>query len=152
MAEFREIIRIASVDMNGHKPVHHQLSRVKGVGSSFSSMVLKLANVPGKKKCGDLSDSEIKKIEGVIIDPAKNGAPSWIYNRRKDPDTGEDKHISGSDIRFVQGNDVKMMKKSKSYRGMRHAAGLPVRGQRTKSNFRKNKGKVTGVKKKGKGK
>jgi small subunit ribosomal protein S13 len=41
-----------------------------------------------------------------------------------------------------------MMKKIRSYKGMRHAYGLPVRGQRTKSKFRKNKGKVKGVKRK----
>ena len=41
-----------------------------------------------------------------------------------------------------------MMKKIKSYRDIRHALGLPVRGQRTKSNFRKNKGKVLGVRRK----
>ncbi len=41
------------------------------------------------------------------------------------------------------------MRKIKSYKGVRHSSGLPVRGQKTKSNFRKNKGKVASVKKKG---
>ena len=49
---------------------------------------------------------------------------------------------------FTQDNDIKMMKKMRSYKGIRHSLGLPVRGQRTKSNFRKNKGKVLGVRKK----
>ena len=49
---------------------------------------------------------------------------------------------------FTQDNDIKMLKKIKSYKGIRHSLGLPVRGQRTRSNFRKNKGKVMGVKRK----
>jgi len=51
------------------------------------------------------------------------------------------------DLKFTKENDIKLLKKVKSYRGMRHALGLPVRGQRTKSNFRRNKGKASlGVK------
>jgi small subunit ribosomal protein S13 len=53
-------------------------------------------------------------------------------------------------LKFAKENDVKMMKKIKSYRGLRHQWSLPVRGQRTKSNFRRNKGKGSlGVKRKG---
>ena len=55
-----------------------------------------------------------------------------------------------SDLRFIQDNDIKMMKKIKSYKGIRHMFRLPVRGQCTRSNFRKNKGKGMGVKRKGK--
>ena len=47
------------------------------------------------------------------------------------------------DLDFTVDNDLKRMKMIKCYRGMRHAFGLPVRGQRTKSNFRKNKGKAS---------
>jgi len=71
-----------------------------------------------------------------------------MLNRRKDYETGEDKHLLSSDLAFTKDNDIKMLKKIKSYKGMRHAFGLPVRGQRTRSNFRRNKGKVTGVQKK----
>ena len=50
---------------------------------------------------------------------------------------------------FAEETDIKRMKKTRSYRGVRHGMGLPVRGQRTKSNFRKNKGKASlGVAKK----
>jgi len=71
-----------------------------------------------------------------------------MLNRRKDYEDGTDKHIILGDLKFTKDNDIKRMKKIKSNKGYRHAWGLPVRGQRTKSNFRKNKGKVTGVKKK----
>ena len=56
--------------------------------------------------------------------------------------------MTGTTLSFTQDNDIKMMKKIKSYKGVRHILGQPVRGQRTKSNFRKNKGKVLGVKRK----
>ncbi len=69
-----------------------------------------------------------------------------MLNRRKDVETGEDKHIVTTDINFVNDNDIKVMKMIRCYKGIRHSMGLPVRGQKTRSNFRKNKGKVMGVK------
>jgi hypothetical protein len=54
-------------------------------------------------------------------------------------------HKIGADLKFTQENDIRFMKKIRCYKGIRHSMGQPVRGQRTKSNFRKNKGKVTGV-------
>ena len=69
-------------------------------------------------------------------------------NRRKDYETGDSIHGYGSDLDFLQMNDKKRLQKAKSYRGLRYHARLPVRGQRTKSNFRR--GKSLGVAKKGK--
>jgi small subunit ribosomal protein S13 len=69
-----------------------------------------------------------------------------MLNRRKDMETGEDRHLTTADLKFFNDNDIKMMKKMRSYKGIRHMEGLPVRGQKTKSKFRKNKGKVMGVK------
>ena len=89
-----------------------------------------------------------EKIEEIIKEPSKYKIPSWLFNRRKDPEDNQDKHLIGSNLTFTQENDVKMMKKMKSYKGIRHMLGLPVRGQRTRSNFRKNKGNVLGVKRK----
>ena len=54
-------------------------------------------------------------------------------------------HLLTGNLTFYKENDIKRMKKIKSLKGMRHQKGLPVRGQRTKSHFRKNKGKVVGV-------
>jgi small subunit ribosomal protein S13 len=72
-----------------------------------------------------------------------------MLNRKKDPEDNLDRHLIGSSLTFTQDNDIKMLKKIKSYKGLRQSLGLPARGQRTKSNFRKNKGKVLGVKRKG---
>ena len=94
-----------------------------------------------------MSEAETKRIEEVIVNPLKFGIPSWMLNRRKDMETGEDRHLVVNDLIFTQETDVKMMKKMRTYKGVRHMLGGPVRGQRTRSNFRKNKGKVMGVKK-----
>ena len=72
-----------------------------------------------------------------------------MINRKNDYETGEDKHLLAGTLNFVQDNDLKRLKKIKTLRGIRHQRKLPVRGQRTRSNFRKGKGKVVGVKKKG---
>ena len=99
-------------------------------------------------KAGDLSDAQVKKLDEMVRNPVKSGIPKWLINRRKEPETAEDKHLIMSDLDFAKEMDIKMLKKIKSYKGLRHQWGLPVRGQRTKSNFRRNKGKGLGVKRK----
>lgn len=146
--EIQHFIRIANTDLDGFKPIGHTLTKIKGVSFMFSNAVCSLAGVDKFKKTGLLSDQEAKKIDEIVSNPVKAGAPRWILNRRFDPVDGEDRHLVTSNLEFVQDNDIKMMKKIKSYKGIRHAAGLPVRGQRTKSNFRKSKGKVMGVQRK----
>lgn len=113
-----------------------------------ANMVCNLLNFDKFKKVGLLTDEEVEKINDFLKDPKKYGAPSWMLNRRKDYETGEDKHLLTTDLQLTKQDDIKRLRKIKSYRGVRHGLRLPVRGQRTKSNFRKNKGKVTGVKRK----
>ena len=71
----------------------------------------------------------------------------FLINGYKDPETGADHHLVGADVKFTVENDIKTQRRIKSYIGVRHASGLPVHGQRTQGNFRKNKGKAA-VKKK----
>lgn len=146
--EFRHILRVSNTDLDGNKKIAFALKKIKGVGFQFANMVCTLAGVAKNKKTGELSDEEVKKLDTVIQDPVKAGASEWMLNRRKSYEDNSDKHILMGDLDFTVDNDLKRMKMIKCYRGMRHAFGLPVRGQRTKSNFRKNKGKVTGVKRK----
>ncbi len=148
MAEFKHIVRVANTDLDGHKPILFALRKIKGVNVMFANMVLSFAGVDKTMKAGDLSDEQVAKIDEIVRDPVKFGAPSWLLNRRKDYETGEDKHLLLADLDFTKETDIKRMKKVKSYRGLRHQWGLPVRGQRTKSNFRRNKGKGLGVKRK----
>ena len=107
-----------------------------------------IAKVARDHKTGNLTSEEVEKINAIISNPSQYGVPAWMLNHRKDFETGEDKHYLSGNLHFVQENDLKRLKKIRSLRGIRHIRGLPVRGQRTRSNFRKGKGKVVGVAKK----
>jgi small subunit ribosomal protein S13 len=146
----KHIIRVVNTDIEGNKKVLYSMRKIKGIGIMFANAILSVANVDKNKKAGNLNEAEITRIEEAIRDPAKFKIPTWLLNRRKDYESGEDKHLFTSDMKFTQENDVKRLKKIKTLRGFRHAWGLPLRGQKTKSNFRRNKGKVTGVKRKNK--
>ena len=63
--------------------------------------------------------------------------PDWLLNRQKDYDTGNDIHHVSVDLKMTHDEDLNRMKKVKSYKGIRHASGHKVRGQRTYSNGRK---------------
>ena len=69
-----------------------------------------------------------------------------MKNRQKDLETGESKHLVSTDLDMRKDFDIRRLKKIRSYKGVRHTAGLPVRGQRTRSHFR-TKGQVKRVKK-----
>jgi len=142
-----KIIRILSQDIEGMMDIYPGLTKIKGVSWSLSNAICKKLKIDKKKKIGELTSEEIKKISEFIKNPM---IPQNIMNRRMDPETGKDKHLSGSDLELQKEFDIKKLKKIKSYKGYRHSSGLPVRGQRTKGHFRKNKSKGVGIKKKGK--
>ncbi|MFH1377008.1 MAG: 30S ribosomal protein S13 [Candidatus Woesearchaeota archaeon] len=148
--KLKPIIRIRTTDVNGNKSIMNALLKVKGVSHSMSNMLCNVLKLDKTKKIGYLTDEEVKKIEESIKDPKSINIPTWALNRQKDLETNEDHHVSGTDLRLRKEFDIKRLRKIKSYVGMRHAAGLPVRGQRTKGHFRK--GKSLGVKKKKVGK
>ena len=143
---FRYFVRIANTDLDGNKPIFNALRKIKGVSFMFSNMICNLAGIDKMTKAGYLSDEEIKKLDDILNNPLKYNAPSWMLNRRKDYETQADRHLVGVDLKLSKQEDIKRLQKTKSYRGLRHAWKLPVRGQRTRSNFRPNKGKVMGVK------
>lgn len=150
MAEQKELkyfVRIANTDLDGKKSVMEALRKIKGVDVMFSNAICSLANVNKVQKIGYLIDADVRKLDEIVQNPLKYDLPSWLLNRRKDKDDGTNKHLITSNLVYVLDNDIKMLKKMRCYRGIRHSQGQPVRGQRTKSNFRKNKGKVMGVKK-----
>ncbi len=143
--QLKYLVRIANTDLTGSKPIGYALLNIRGVGFAYANMACTLTEINPMKKTGALSDKEVSALESVITNPTKYNVPTWMFNRQKDLETGDDMHLIGPTIKFVQDNDVRLMKKIRCYKGMRHAAGLPVRGQRTRSNFRKNKGKTVGV-------
>lgn len=141
-----KILRILSKDIPGNKTVYAGLTRVKGISWAVSNNICKELKIDKRKKVGELTKEEIEKIETFMKNPKLK---DFLKNRKKDFDTGKDKHLIGSDLDLRKDFDIKRLKKIKSYRGLRHAAGLPLRGQRTRSNFRKNRAKGAGIKKKG---
>lgn len=145
MSEFRHIVRIAGVDLDGSTNVAYAISRIKGINIRLAHAVLRKANVKSETRLGFLAETDIEKIESVIRNPEKFDLPAWLLNRRKDLETGKDIHLIGSDLDLQVKSDIERLKNLKSWRGYRHAYGLKARGQRTKTTGRT--GKTLGVKK-----
>jgi len=144
--EFRHRIRISKTDITGEFPLEYALQDIMGIGRAMAKAILRIAKLDGKKQAGYLLEEDVKKIEAILEDPAKYGIPSWMFNRKRDPYSGKDKHLIESDLIMAVQEDITTMKKIRCYRGIRHELGLPCRGQRTKGSFRK--GSTVGVKKK----
>ncbi len=110
--------RIAGIDLPKNKRGEIGLTYVYGIGRSSSQKILREANIDFNKKVSEWSDDEQNAIRTII-------------NRMK---------VEGALRSEVQLN-IKRLQDISSYRGIRHRLGLPVRGQRTKTNARNRKGK-----------
>ncbi|SDA66590.1 30S ribosomal protein S13 [Methanobrevibacter millerae] len=136
--EFRHLVRISRKDVDGNKTIEHALTDIKGVGLSLSKTICRVLDLDLNSKIGYIADEDVEKIESIIEDPKAFDIPTWMLNRREDYATGEDIHLIESDLDMTLRDDLNRMKKTRSYKGRRHEVGLPVRGQRTKSTFRKS--------------
>ncbi len=145
--EIRHIVRIANTDLKGHKETFVALNRIKGVSFAFNNAVCKVAKIDPRKKIGLLTDEELRRIVDILKDPQAFNIPTWMLNKQREYESGADMHVIAVDWDLAREEDLKRLKKIKCYRGIRHSLKAPVRGQRTRSNFRANKGKVVGVKK-----
>ena len=110
--------RIAGVDLPRDKRVEIGLTYILGIGLSSSQEILKKTGVNPDTRVRDLTEDEVQKIREVI---------------------GSDYKVEG-DLRRDTALNIKRLIEVNSYRGKRHRAGLPVRGQRTKTNARTRKG------------
>jgi len=124
------------------------LTQIRGIGYMFANTILNVLKINPNQRIGYLSPEQVNSIESIIKNPSGSNFPSWFLNRRKDVETGEDKHLLTSDIAFTVRNDIEREKTSGSWRGIRHMFGLKVRGQRTRCTGRK--GGAVGVAKGGK--
>ena len=140
--EFKEIIRLGNSDIKGHNEVYYGLTKIKGVSWMFSNAICNILDLEKKSKIGDLDDDTLAKVQELLDNPKKYDVPEWLYNRRKDLVDGKDKHLVGKDIQLKYDFDLKRLSRIRSYRGLRLTRGLPVRGQRTKSNFRDKSGSL----------
>lgn len=140
--EFKYFVRILDTDLDGKRHVADSLCGVKGVGRRIAETLVRSAGIDSKEKMGNLSDDEVERLKTAIVSAEKR-LPLWMFNRRKDINTGVDKHIMGTDLALKFRDDINLLRKIRSYRGIRHERGLKVRGQRTKATGRR--GMVVGV-------
>lgn len=141
--ELRAIVRVMGTDLDGEKPLIRAIMGIKGISYAMSKAIISVSGYDGMTKLGSLEEADIHKVEDVIRNPQNYGIPSWMLNRRKDRESGKDIHNSGVDFDVRRKFDIQRMIDLKTYKGVRHMLGLPVRGQRTRSSFRK--GRVVGV-------
>lgn len=134
--EFKHLVRIASTDLDGKKRVPYGLAKIAGIGLRTSEVICEIAGVDPNKKVGYLTEEESEKLSKLAESLHEQKLPPWLFNRRGDFDTGRDIHVIGADIAMSIRDDINRMKKIKSYKGVRHILGQPVRGQRTRTSFR----------------
>ncbi|MBS3065937.1 30S ribosomal protein S13 [Candidatus Pacearchaeota archaeon] len=138
------LVRIFGYDIPGSRNIYTGLTRIKGISWTISNAVCLKLGFPKSKKVSELSKPDIQKIESFL----KNlPVYDFLKNRRTDIETGKTAHFFGTDLEMKRDFDIKRLREIKSYRGIRHALKQPVRGQRTRSHFRKS-GVAMGVKKK----
>ena len=143
--ELKHIVRILNTDLNGHQPVQMALTGIKGMGRRNARLLTQKAEIEPTETLGMLSDEAISRLRD-IVESAQDHLPTWMKNRRRDLLTGEDKHIMGTDLMLTQREEMDILRKTRSYRGIRHERGLRVRGQKTRSTGRR--GATVGVSRK----
>ena len=144
-----KLIRLVDRDIIGDTSIYVAITKVRGADFMITNAICNVLKIPKDKPIQDFKPEDLKKIEDVMRNPKKYNLPTWLLNRQKDPETGEDNHLISADLKLRRQFDIRHLRKMKCYRGVRHARGLRVRGQKTRSTGRK--GKAIGVaRKKGK--
>lgn len=117
--------RIIGVDIPKEKRIEISLTYIYGIGRTLSNKILKVANISPDKRAKDLTEEEVAKLTTIIQ---------------------KDYKVEGDLRREISAN-IKRLIDIGTYRGLRHRRGLPVRGQRTRTNARTRKGprKTVGV-------
>ncbi len=111
--------RIAGTDIPDNKPVRISLRYIYGIGPSHSDKILKAADIDGQTRANKLTEDQLAQIANII-------------------DGG---YIVEGALRRAIGQNIARLRDIRCYRGDRHRRGLPVHGQRTKTNARTRKGR-----------
>jgi len=111
--------RILGVDIPNEKRIEASIQYIYGVGPKIAANILKQVNIDPSRRAKDLTDDEISKIVAFI----------------------QSNYMTEGDLRRKISENIKQMTEIGNFRGLRHRRGLPVRGQRTKTNARTRKGK-----------
>lgn len=116
------MVRIAGINLNNDKRISYALTAIYGIGLTTAQKIVAACKITGEPKAKELTEAEVDKIRAYI-----------------------DKNIRvEGDARVIVTRNIKRLRDIATYRGSRHAAHLPARGQRTKTNARTRKGpKVT---------
>jgi small subunit ribosomal protein S13 len=124
------VARIAGVDVPRDKRIEIALTYIYGIGPTTAKRMLSLAGVPADTRTKDLSDAQVGKLRDVIAKQLQG-------------------RVEG-DLRRQIALNIKRLTEIGTYRGLRHRRGLPVRGQRTRTNARTRRGpkKTVGVRRK----
>lgn len=140
------LVRVVGKDIRGDAKIYSALTKISGISWTLANAICKILKIDKKQRIQDIDKEKLLVIEKAIKNPR---VPKFLKNRQKDLEDGKDRHISGADLKIRKEFDIKRLKKIRSYRGIRHVANLPTRGQRTKANFRRNrKQSVAATKKK----
>lgn len=115
--------RIAGVTIPSEKQVQVALTYIYGIGPKFASTILAAAKVQPTTRVKDLTEAEEQRIREVV----------------------DANYTVEGDLQRLVTNNIKRVKDINSYRGIRHKLGLPVRGQRTRTNAKTRKGKGVAV-------
>ncbi len=105
--------------INKLKQIQISLTYVYGIGPKFAKDILEVAKIDPTVRVKELTDTEVSRIQDVI----------------------NDKYIVEGDLQRIVTGNIKRLRDINSYRGLRHKAGLPVRGQRTRTNARTKRGR-----------
>jgi small subunit ribosomal protein S13 len=139
--ELRGIVHLFGRDIKGQLELESALRQIKGVGMTLSRVLAEAIStklgVSKDVQIGRLNDEQIEKMEELIKSPIQCGVPLWLLNRQKDFESGEAKHLVGTDLMFSTRQDIEREKNLYTWKGYRHAYGQPVRGQSTRTSGRK---------------
>ena len=115
--------RISGVVIPSEKQVQIALTYIYGIGPKHAKSILAAAKIEPTTRVKDLTEAEEQKLRDII-----------------DKD-----YVTEGDLQRLVANNIKRLKDVNAYRGLRHKAGLPTRGQRTRTNARTRKGKAIAV-------
>ena len=117
--------RIAGINLDKKKKIKAALTYIYGIGDARAKEVLKKTKIDGEKRTGELSEEEVGSLQKAV----------------------QEYKIEG-ELQRKEREDIRRLKVIGSYRGLRHRRGLPVRGQRSRTNAKTRKGRGRPIKKK----
>jgi small subunit ribosomal protein S13 len=137
---FRGIVRIAGKDVKGQVKLRRALTAVRGISHTMavaaSAAIKSGLSIDPDTRVGDMSESDIEKVDKVLYNLQDYGIPRFLMNRTSDFNSGKDRHLIMNDLIFEVSQDVDREKKAYSWKGYRHTYGQKVRGQRTRNTGR----------------